>query len=441
MRTEKLGFWSLTSLVAGSQIGTGIFLLPATLVLYGFWGIGSWFIAGAGALLLAFVFGSLAADRPKTGGPHTFIEAAFGETFGFFSAWLYWIISWFSSSLVVVSIITYLTPLIGDLNPLINLAAKVSVLALVTWLNIMGVKSAGRTEFILTLLKLVPLVIVPFFGLWYINFDTLQSIIEASKGGVKVISEATLLTFWGFIGVESATTPAESVINPKKNIPRALITGTLLVAFVYTFSSTIVMGVVPVEQLAQSKAPFAAAGQMIFGGNWHLLISIAASLVCLGTLNAWVLTSGQIALGAAQDGHLPRLFMKTNRHGVSVWGLTASSLGIIPVLVLSMHQNIASIIHFTIDISVTAFLLIYTLSVLSYIKLFWQRDIQTKCIGVSALVFCFFILFTAGPVAVTLALLMALTGLPFFIVKKRKASFAYFSKRADNHETSIRSHD
>jgi APA family basic amino acid/polyamine antiporter len=265
MRTEKLGFWSLTSLVAGSQIGTGIFLLPATLVLYGVWGIGSWFIAGGGALLLAFVFGSLAADRPKTGGPHTFIEAAFGPTFGFFSAWLYWIISWFSSSLVVVSIITYLTPLIGDLHPLVGLLAKLGVLALVTWLNILGVRSAGRTEFILTLLKLIPLVLVPLCGLWCFNFDHLRSLISGSVGGFQAMSEATLLTFWGFIGVESATTPAESVMNPKKTIPRALITGTLLVAFVYTFSSTVVMGVIPFEQLAQSKAPFAAAAQSIFG--------------------------------------------------------------------------------------------------------------------------------------------------------------------------------
>jgi len=424
MRTEKLGFWSLTSLVAGSQIGTGIFLLPATLVLYGVWGIGSWFIAGGGALLLAFVFGSLAADRPKTGGPHTFIEAAFGPTFGFFSAWLYWIISWFSSSLVVVSIITYLTPLIGDLHPLVGLLAKLGVLAMVTWLNILGVRSAGRTEFILTLLKLIPLVLVPLCGLWCFNFDHLRSLISGSVGGFQAMSEATLLTFWGFIGVESATTPAESVMNPKKTIPRALITGTLLVAFVYTFSSTVVMGVIPFEQLAQSKAPFAAAAQSIFGGNWHLLISVAASLVCLGTLNAWVLTSGQIALGAAQDGHLPRVFMETNRQGVSVWGLTASSLGIIPVLILSMNQNLASTIHFTIDVSVTAFLLIYTLSVLSYLKLFWKRDFQSKCIGLGALSFCLFILATAGIWPVGLALLMALTGLPFFFLKKRNATIA-----------------
>ena len=424
MRTEQLGFWSLTSLVAGSQIGTGIFLLPATLVLYGFWGIGSWFLAGTGAVLLAFVFGSLAADRPKTGGPHTFIEAAFGQTFGFFSAWLYWIISWFSSSLVVVSIITYLTPLIGDLSPLAGLVAKVGVLALVTWLNIMGVKSAGRTEFILTLLKLIPLILVPFCGLWFFNFDHLVAIVSTSEGGWKAMSEATLLTFWGFIGVESATTPAESVINPKKTIPRALITGTLLVAFVYTFSSTVVMGVIPMQELAQSKAPFAAAAQQIFGGNWHLLISVAASLVCLGTLNAWVLTSGQIALGAAQDGHLPRLFTETNNQGISVCGLICSSLGIIPVLFLSMNQNLAAIIHFTIDISVTAFLLIYTLSVLSYLKLFWKRDLQSKCTGIGALCFCLFVLATAGIWPVGLALLMALTGLPFFILKKKNTSIA-----------------
>lgn len=106
----------------------------------------------------------------------------------------------------------------------------------------------------------------------------------------------------GFIGLESATTPAGAVENPSKTIPRAIVLGTLTVALIYILNSLGIMGVVPSTQLMNSHAPYVDAAQVIFGGNWHLLISLLASIVCIGTLNAWMLTSSQIAFGLAQDG-------------------------------------------------------------------------------------------------------------------------------------------
>ena len=308
MNARKMGFWAVTSLVAGSQIGTGIFLLPVSLAAFGAAGLFSWLITGTGALLLALVFAGLCAKIPKTGGPHAFIEASFGRTFGFFAAWTYWVISWLSSPLVVISIISYLHPLLGPQHPVANLALELVFLGFITSLNLSGVRSAGRVEFVLTLLKLLPLMLVPVAGLFYFNLAHFTPFNPTQESTFDVINAAALLTFWGFIGVECATTPADSVENPQKTIPRAVITGTLIVAIVYIFSSTVILGVVPPETLAASKAPFADAAQIIFGGNWYLLISIAAAIVCLGTLNAWVLTSGQIALGAANDGHFPQFF-------------------------------------------------------------------------------------------------------------------------------------
>lgn len=83
---KKMGFWTVTSLVAGSQIGTGIFLLSASMAAFGAVGLSSWLITATGAILLALVFARLSAHIPKTGGPHAFIEHAFGKTLGFFSA-------------------------------------------------------------------------------------------------------------------------------------------------------------------------------------------------------------------------------------------------------------------------------------------------------------------------------------------------------------------
>lgn len=427
---KKMGFWAVTSLVAGSQIGTGIFLLPASLAPFGAAGLSSWLITATGALLLALVFARLCSQIPKTGGPHTFIEAAFGNSAGFFSAWTYWVISWLSTPMVVIAVISYLSPIFGEFHPALRLFMQIAVLLLITGLNLRGVRSAGKVEFIFTLLKLLPLLLVPAAGLFFLNRAHFTPFNPTGDSTIGVMNAAALLTLWGFIGVESATTPAESVENPRKTIPRAIVMGTLLVAIVYIFSSVVIMGVVPAETLAHSKAPFADAAQIIFGGNWYILISLAASIVCLGTLNAWVLTSGQIALGAAHDGHLPKFFTMINAHGAPKWGIIASSFGIIPVLALTMNQGLIGQINLMIDVSVTAFLFIYALSAVSYLKLFWKNretgalNMSGIAIGIGALIFCGWALYSSGIKMVGLACLITLAGLPLYLWKKREKKVA-----------------
>lgn len=419
---KKMGFWAVTSLVAGSQIGTGIFLLPASMALFGAVGLTSWLITATGAMLLAFVFAGLCSEIPKTGGPHTFIETAFGKTLGFFSAWTYWVISWMSTPMVVISVVSYLSPVLGDLHPISNLVLEIACLLFITGLNLSGVRSAGRVEFVFTVLKLIPLILVPVAGLWYFNMAHFVPFNPTGESTISVLNAAALLTLWGFIGVESATTPADSVENPKKTIPRAIITGTLLVALVYIFSSVVIMGVVPPDALATSKAPFADAAARIFGGNWYILISLAASIVCLGTLNAWVLTSGQIALGAANDGHLPALFTTKNARGAPKWALIISSLGMTPVLFVTLNKNLIESVNLIIDVSVTAFLFVYVLSVLSYLKLFWKSS-KSLVIGLGALSFCGWALYSSGLKMVGLASLIALTGLPVYLWRNRQELF------------------
>lgn len=417
---KKMGFWNVTSLVAGSQIGTGIFLLPASMALFGAAGLSSWLITAVGAMLLAMVFANLSAKIPKTGGPHTFIEHSFGKTLGFFSAWTYWVISWMSTPMVVISIVSYLSPVFGTLHPFSNLILEFLILLSVTSLNLSGVSSAGRVDFFFSILKLIPLFLVPFAGLFFFNMSHFEPFNPTTDSTLTVLNSAALLTLWGFIGVESATTTAGSVENPQKTIPRAIIVGTLIVAVIYIFSSTVIMGVVPPEALAKSKAPFADAAQIIFGGNWYLAISIAAAVVCMGTLNAWVLTSGQIALGAATDGHLPKFFSVKNSFGAPKWGLIFSSVGMIPVLIATMNQNLIEQINLIIDVSVTAFLFIYVLSTLSHLKICIQSQ-NTKgiLIGLFALCFCGWALYSSGILIVTFAALIPLTGLPFYLFKRR----------------------
>ncbi|MES2503695.1 MAG: amino acid permease [Myxococcota bacterium] len=413
---HKIGFWSLFAIVTGSQIGSGIFMLPANLAPFGWYALLGWIISGVGAIALALVFADLCALMPKTGGPHVYARAAFGDVAGFFTGWTYWVVSWVSTTAVIVAAVGYLTPLLGTLTPNAVLALQVVLLFAVTLLNLQGVYAAGITEFVLTVLKFVPLIVLPVFGIVYFNAQNIQMADGLAAVSVPdILSQVVLLTLWGFIGLESGTTPAGSVENPAKTIPKALVFGTIAVALVYVVNSLAIMGSMPSALLAQSKAPFADAAQYLLGGSWHLLISFIASILCLGTLNAWMLASSQIALGLAQDRLGPALLGKTNRHQAPFVALLISTFGILPLLFLTTHTTLASQLAMIIDFSVTAFLYVYVIATLAFLKK--ARGVQWVY-GSLALVFCLWILWQTSLQTLGIAALFALSGVPVWFFKK-----------------------
>ncbi len=432
--TRKLGFWPVFALVTGSQIGSGVFMLPASLAPYGKLSFLGWLISGVGAVMLALVFAQLCARIPKTGGPHAYVQAAFGPTAAFFTGWTYWVISWVSTTAVVIASIGYLTPIIGVHSAFTGFILQTTLLISIMFLNLRGVKTAGTVEFFLTNLKLIPLIILPVIALFYfdasnLNYspDIMQENFSSNMGRV------VLLTLWGFIGVESATTPAGAIENPRKTIPRALVFGTLTVALIYALNSLGVMGVVPSTQLANSQAPYAEATSAIFGGSWHKLISLLASIICIGTLNAWMLTSGQISLGLAQDGFMPAMFKKSNKYGAPLYSLLFSSLGIIPLLIFTLNDNLAAQINTIIDISVTAFLFVYLISILSLIKILLKKEerslhiVQWIYVG-GALLFCGWTISTVSLTILLIASLFIVSGVPIYIWQKRAKTFGVENK-------------
>lgn len=423
--SNKIGFWSVLALVTGSQIGSGVFMLPASLAPYGNMAFGGWITSGIGAILLALVFAKLCALTPKTGGPHAYVLESFGITPSFFTAWTYWIISWVSTTAVIISCIGYLTPLIGHHGSYANLFLQLILLGGVTFLNLRGVQMAGKVEFILTNLKILPLVLIPFIGLFF--FDSSNIVMASSEKSLSLlegVSRTALLTLWGFIGLESATTPAGSVENPSKTIPRAVVIGTILVAFLYLFNSIGIMGSLSAEVLAKSHAPYVDVTRQILGSykDWSLLISVLASIICLGTLNAWVLTSGQIALGAAQDKIFPSFFGKKNRFSSPSNSLILSSLGIIPFLFLTAQDNLAHQISDIIDLSVTAFLFVYLICIFSFIKgLISSGSLRSSDMiyALGALIFCLFVIINTSFQTIALACLFTLSGVPVYLFQRR----------------------
>lgn len=422
---NKMGFWAVFAIVFGSQIGSGIFMLPAVLAPYGMLGIYGWCFAGLGAMLLAFVFAELCSRFPQTGGPHVYVKEVFGRKTAFFIGWAYWLVSWISTSVVVVSAVAYLSPILGNLSAIESWYLETALLLVVVAINCKSVKLSGQVEFALTILKFVPFVIVPLVLIQ--SFDA-SCISMASHfedmPTVNLIGMVTVLSFWGFIGVECATTPAGSVRNPQITIPKAIIAGTLAVAVIYFVNSAAIMGVIPSADLEKSAAPFVDAINVVAANNVSIILSIVASVVCIGTLNAWVLTSAQISLGLAQDSLLPRFFAKKNEEGAPYVSVLVSCIGLVPILYLTKHENFSAQISYIINFSVIVFLIVYIACTAAYIRLVMKETNKYKTIiGVMALLFCSLMISYSPIRSILESLLFLVSGifvLPFIVIEKRQ---------------------
>ena len=424
--SSKIGFWSVFALVAGSQIGSSVFMQPAILAPYGIYASFGWLISALGAISLALTFGWLCSKFPKTGGPYVYVQEAFGSKAAFFTGWTYWMISWISTPVLYIATAGYLSPLLNDPPIQVLFLVELLFLVLLTVLNLRGVSQAGKVEFYLSLLKIIPLVIVPLFALSFFNINNfmLDTTYPDTQSLSSILASTAHLTLWGFIGVETATTAAGSVHNPAKTIPKAIFIGTFCVAILYIINSMSIMGLIPGLELSKSRAPYVDAAQRIFGGNWHLLVSLIAAITCIGTANAWTLSSGQSALGLAQDRLLPKFFARKNKNGAPTYGLLVSFIGIIIILLLTMDKSLVAQINTIIDFSVTAFLFVYLICSLSFFKIYFKEKINQPIYLIFAsisLLFCIWVLSQASLTTIFCASLFCLSGIPvYWFIKKEK---------------------
>ncbi len=416
---QKIGLFALTSIVIGSQVGSGVFMLPQLLAPFGAFAIAGWVLSGLGALCLAMVFVGLVKRYPKTGGPHAYVQQAFGDTAAFFTGWTYWVVSSLSSATVIAATITYLTPIIGIQSPITFVSYELFLLFMITCLNLRGVGSASFVEILLGAIKLITLFAIPVAGLMLFNVEHISiAPIMVDTPSWQLIGKASALTLWAFLGVEAATAPAGSVHNPTWTIPVAIIGGTGCVIILYLLNSISIMGLIDRVDLTNTQTPYVLATQVIFGGNWHLMIAGFAALVCLSNLNAWILTSGQVALGIADDNLMPPLFKKKNRHGAPYWGLIISSAIMVPFIILTIDDNISRQIFSIISMSVQASIMIYLACIASYIVLL-RREHQVwyhfeYIVAVLALLFCLGMMASEEIKTLGYAALFVLSGLPVY---------------------------
>jgi APA family basic amino acid/polyamine antiporter len=420
---HKIGFVSIVSLVMGSQLGVGIFMLPGRFAQYGSLGLFGWVIAGVGAMLLAFVFAELCGKLPRSGGPHVYVRQAFGNAWAFFTGWGYWVISSITNVTLVIVGIEYL---VEGCSPIMTLCLQITALSLGTCLNCFGIRASGKMELLFLVLKIVPMLAIPIAAILFFNPDNFVPFNPTVEAWPCVLQKVSLLAVWSFIGVEAATTPAEVVVNASKTIPRAIFVGTILVIIIYLTNSVGIMALVPSEILQNSIAPYSEASKILFPQGqqsvYSLILPFAIGITCLGSLNAWTLSSSYVAYSLASDSLFPRIFLKKNRFGAPYISLFLGYLLTTLFLIFCMNKSFKEGLMVIIDMAVVTFLIIYALCALAFLKmLLLNKSHPYKMVhlilGLCALVFCCWGVVSSGVVSIVTSIALFALGVPVYMHK------------------------
>jgi len=423
---RKMSLLQATMLVAGNMIGTGVFLLPVNLAHVGGIAIFGWLIATAGVAALGLTFAKLGELNPQQGGPYAYARDFLGPYAGFQTNYVYWFGNWIGNIAIAVAAIGYLAELVpGITSPPGSVLATAALIWLLTFANILGPRVVGWLETWTMALALLPILAIAIFGwIWFDSGLFMAGWNVSGQSDLHATSRAASMALWAYMGIESAAVSAGVIENPSRNVPLATLIGLALAAVVYVLSSSVIMGIVPNEELRTSHAPFAEAARLVIGSWGAVIISICAVLKSVGSLGGWMMLVGQSAQAAAGDGMFPRVFARLNGNGVPGMGLVIVGVLMTAVLFATVSPTVADQFTRIVDLAVILIIVPYIYSAVAVVKVIYDKKLPRatfqlyKWIALAAVVYCLWAVIGGDPETVVhamVALLISVPLYPFFI--------------------------
>ncbi len=426
---QKLGIWMSTSLVIGNMIGGGIFLMPSTLAEYGGISILGWLVSAVGALLLAVIFSKLSRlVTGKSGGPYAYARAGFGDYVGFLVAWGYWIAVWVAMAALAIAFVSAMSiffPVLKE-KPWIAVSLGLGAVWFLTWINSRGVRTSGKLQVVTTLLKIIPILLIILGGFFFFEPDNFIPFNASEDSAISAIAITGTLTLYAFLGLESASVPSDNVKEPEKTIPRATMLGTVFTTALYILSTVAIMGLIPLETLAKSPAPFADAMKIMTGDTGSYIVAGGVAMSAFGALNGWILIQSQVARAISRDGLFPGIFKRENRQGTPVWGLVIGSLLASILMLMNYSEGLVDQFKFVILLSTICTLVPYLFAVAAFVSISLEKRLQSKqrirvyVLGGLAFAFSLWAVYGAGEKAVFLGFILLMLGTPFYVWLKWK---------------------
>src|SRR5947209_2492217 len=319
---RDLNVWHATAIVAGTIIGSGIFLVPKEMMQ----AVGTaklvylvWIVGGVLSFAGALTYAELGAIKPWASGEYIYIRDAYGPLPGFLYSWTWFLIAKPAS---IASITSGLVRILGNFAafgflswPILHLGSNyvltwgtilaIAATVLVSALNYLGVRKAGNFQLVFTAMKVLMIAVIIGAGFSASNgsWSNFATTFTGAKGGMAGFMVALVAALWAYDGWNDLNMVSGEIKNPERSIPVALIAGVALVAVLYIGVNGAVQYVMSAAAIAGSDVPASAATQIALGHAGALLVSAGMALSMLVTLNGTIMSGGGIPFALARDGY------------------------------------------------------------------------------------------------------------------------------------------
>jgi basic amino acid/polyamine antiporter, APA family len=304
---RALGRWDLTAIGVNQVIGGAIFLVPSQVAAQiGAWSPIGFLLMGIATLAVALCFAEVGSRFDRTGGPYVYTRAAFGPFVAFEVGWMQWFTRAASQASVMAGIavaLGYYWPAVTSGWP--RAAVLVGITATLAWVNVRGIRQSAWVVNALTIGKLLPLALFIGVGLFYIEPSRLTALPPIS---LNQISTAALLLIFIFGGFDVVGTPAGEAVDPRRDVPFALVTTILAVMTIMTLAQIVAQGVLP--DLAPHATPIADAAAVFLGSAGALLVGAGSVVSMTGNNAGQVLSGSRMLFALAEHGELPAFFAR-----------------------------------------------------------------------------------------------------------------------------------
>ncbi|KAL4642177.1 asc-type amino acid transporter 1 [Arapaima gigas] len=428
---KEIGLLSACTIIIGNIIGSGIFISPKGVLEHsGSVGLALivWLLGGGVSTLGSLCYAELGVTIPKSGGDYSYVTEIFGGLIGFLLLWSAVLIM-YPTTLAVIALTfsNYVLQPAFPYCPPSYVATRMlstACILLLTWVNCSSVRWATRIQDVFTVGKLLALGLIIVVGLVQIckgHYEALQpqSAFEFLKPvSVGQVALAFLQASFAFSGWNFLNYVTEEVVEPRRNIPRAIYISIPLVTLVYTLTNIAYFSSMTPEELLASNAVAVTFGEKLLG-VFSSIMPISVALSTFGGINGYLFTSSRLCFSGAREGHLPSLLAMIHlKHCTPIPALMLCCTATVVILCIGETHNLINYVSFINYLS-------YGVTIGGLIYYRWQKPNIYRPVKVNLLVPISYLLFWAfllgfslysEPVVCGIGLVIMLTGVPVYFL-------------------------
>ena len=363
-KSNKIGVVQLTILTMVNMMGSCIIMLPTKLAEIGTISIVSWLVTAVGSTALAYAFAQCGMFSRKSGGMGGYAEYSFGKAGNFMANYTYGVSLVIANTAIAISAVGYGSEFLGaTLSPLSIALWTIFTLWLATILNFGGARITGNISSFTIWGVIIPVVGISIIGWkWFDGTMYINSWNPHNVPTFEAIGVSISMTLWAFLGLESACANADAVENPEKNVPIAVLGGTLGAAVIYIVSTNVIAGIVPNLELANSTAPFGLAFAHMFNDTIGKVIMGLMVMSCFGSLLGWQFTIAQVFKSSAEEGYFPAFFKKVTSKDAPIVGMVTITALQTLLSLMTISPSLNKQFNVLVDLAVVTNVIPYLLS-------------------------------------------------------------------------------